>query len=224
MSSSSSSDKKITELVSKQIESVKESMSELTDDDEKQTYFMLLRKQLHDTVHESAMGNPARICPNIVDCITQTKLVKINKLFCDSDSPKRGEVVAKLEYTNPGLSVKDRIAKQMILDAQSEGIISPGKSIIIDITSGNTGVAYGLVAACLGYKSIQVIPEPYSVERRAMMMATGCQVVVSKKEDGIKGAIQIYKELLDKYASEGAWAPRQFDNGMCRYVCRVCLS
>jgi cysteine synthase A len=99
----------------------------------------------------------------------------------------------------------------MLEVAEQEGKIQPGVHTIVDITSGNTGIAYGMVAAVKGYQVIQVIPEPYSVERRALMMAFGVQVVVTKKEDGIVGAFKVYKEILDKLGDKG-FAPRQFDN------------
>jgi threonine synthase len=201
-------------LVSKQLQSISETLSKLDSETEKDKFVMELRRGLLETKnYPSAMGS-ARIASNIVDCIGQTPLVRINKLF--SDKSPRGEVVAKLEYTNPALSVKDRIAREMILDAQAAGTIRPNHTIIVDITSGNTGVAYGIVAAALGYKSIQIIPQPYSVERRAMMMATGVEVIVSRKEDGILGAIKVYNEILQKYGTR-AWAPRQFDNGEFKF-------
>jgi cysteine synthase A len=95
--------------------------------------------------------------------------------------------------------------------AEREGTIAPGVHTIVDITSGNTGIAYGMVAAAKGYDAIQIIPEAYSVERRALMMAMGVKVIVTKKEDGITGAMKAYKEILDELGGRG-WAPRQFDN------------
>ena len=152
------------------------------------------------------MGGP-RISETIVDCIGQSPLVRISTKINTGNA----DVVAKVEFTNPGLSVKDRIAKSMIEDAEQKGIIQKGVTTIIDITSGNSGIAYGMVAAAKGYKAVQIIPEPYSVERRALMMAMGVEVVVTKKEDGIPGAVKVYQEQLDKYGDKG-WAPRQFDN------------
>ena len=166
---------------------------------------MKLREKLQ-TEHPSAMGG-ATIAPTIVDCIGQTPLVRIsNKINVGG-----ADVVAKVEFSNPGLSVKDRIARSMIEDAEAKGIITIGETTIVDITSGNTGVAIGVVAASKGYKAIQIIPEPYSVERRALMMALGVDVVVTKKEDGIPGALKVYQETLDRLGDKG-WAPRQFDN------------
>jgi cysteine synthase A len=172
---------------------------------DKEALLMKLRRKFEREV-PSAMGCP-RIDPDISQCIGQTKLVRINKI----NAPLQGEVVAKLEFLNPGLSVKDRIARSMIEDAEAKGLITPGVTTIVDVTSGNTGIAYGVVAAAKGYKAILIIPEPYSVERRAMMMALGVEVIVSKKEDSIPGAIKVYQETLDRLGDKG-WAPGQFGN------------
>ncbi|KAL3912500.1 MAG: hypothetical protein SGARI_001125 [Bacillariaceae sp.] len=167
---------------------------------------MGLRAKLQEEC-PSAMGAP-RIDDNIVSCIGQTNLVRINKLEKDD---RVAEVVAKVEFTNPALSVKDRIGREMLEVAEKEGKLKPGVHTIVDITSGNTGISYGMVAAAKGYKAIQIIPEPFSTERRALMMAFGVEVVVTKKEDGMPGAIKVYKETLDKLGDK-AFAPRQFDN------------
>ena len=164
----------------------------------------------------SAMGCPM-IAPDISDCIGQTKLVRVNKIGRLPDENNNtetpsfyGEVVAKVEFTNPGLSVKDRIAQSMILDAEQKGTLKPGMTVV-DVTSGNTGIALAMVAAARGYPCIQIIPEPYSVERRAMMMALGAQVVVTPKEAGIPGTLKKYVQILNELGVK-AWAPRQFDN------------
>ena len=200
-----------TEPSDEQVQEIYDSLREVFEQKsvgvgDKEWLLMKLRAKLQ-VEHPSAMGGP-RIAPNIVDCIGQTPLVKIsNKINVDGNA----EVVAKVEYTNPALSVKDRIAKSMIEDAERRGIITKGETTIIDVTSGNTGIAYGMVAASKGYKAIQIIPEPYSIERRALMMALGVDVIIAKKEAGFPGAIKVYQELLDKHGSKG-WAPRQFDN------------
>jgi cysteine synthase A len=173
--------------------------------EDKELLLMKLRAKLQEEA-PSAMGC-ARIDLDISKSIGQTNLVRINKLFM----PRKAEVVAKVEFTNPGLSVKDRIAKSMIEDAEEKGLIKKGETVIVDVTSGNTGIAYGVVAAAKGYKAIQIIPEPYSVERRALMMALGVEVIVTKKEDGIPGAVKVYQETLDRLGDKG-WAPSQFDN------------
>jgi len=90
--------------------------------------------------------------------------------------------------------------------------IHRGVHTIVDITSGNTGIGWGVVAAARGYNVVQVIPEPYSVERRALMMALGVEVVVSKKSDGFGGALKIHREIVDKLGPDKAWVPLQFSN------------
>jgi cysteine synthase A len=164
-----------------------------------------IRKHLLPT---PAMGLP-RICPNIIDAIGQTPLVRLCKVT-EGIAPG-AEVLLKLESTNPGFSVKDRIAKSMIEDAESRGIISPDRTTIVDVTSGNTGIGYAMVGAAKGYKVIQVIPEPCSIERRALLLALGCEVVVTAKEVSIKGAVLKTKEILDSLGDKG-WFPLQFSN------------
>lgn len=194
-------------------------------------FMVRLRLALHEEL-PSAMG-PPRIDESIVGCIGETKLVRLNKMpsmlrsnYSSSSSSSSSddqegddqkdnnaaEVVAKLEFTNPGLSVKDRIARKMIEAAERDCKIQPGVHTIVDITSGNTGVGWGVVAAAKGYDVIQIIPEPYSVERRALMMALGVKVLVSKKSDGFDGALKIYRETLNQLGPDKSWTPRQFDN------------
>lgn len=172
---------------------------------EQQLLMMVLRGKLQQE-YSSIMGSP-RIDDDITTCIGQTNLVRINNTEKEG---RVGEVVAKLEYTNPCLSVKDRIVIQMFNEAEAEGKIKPGETTIIDITSGNTGIAWGMVAAAKGYKTVQIIPEGYSVERRAMMMAFGVEVVVTSNESGISGLFSKYNELLDK--TENSWSPDQMAN------------
>jgi len=96
----------------------------------------------------------------------------------------------------------------MLDDAEAKGEIKPGETTIIDITSGNAGIAWGMVAAVRGYKVVQILSKPYSVERRALMMAMGVEVVVTSKESGIPGCISKYNEILSKYGGRG-WSPNQ---------------
>ena len=121
---------------------------------------------------------------NILETIGNTPVVKINKLF-NSDS----EVWIKLEKSNPGGSIKDRIALSMIEDAEAKGLLNKD-SIIIEPTSGNTGIGLSLVAAVKGYKLILVMPESMSVERRKIMEAYGAEFVLTPREKGMKGAIE----------------------------------
>ncbi|HFK5567624.1 TPA: cysteine synthase A [Elizabethkingia anophelis] len=141
---------------------------------------------------------------NILETIGNTPVVKINKLF-NSDS----EVWIKLEKSNPGGSIKDRIALSMIEDAEAKGLLNKD-SIIIEPTSGNTGIGLSLVAAVKGYKLILVMPESMSVERRKIMEAYGAEFVLTTREKGMKGAIEKANELAE--VTPNSWIPRQFDN------------
>lgn len=141
---------------------------------------------------------------NILETIGNTPHVRINKLF-GSDH----EVWMKLEKNNPGASIKDRIALSMIEDAEKKGILNKD-SVIIEPTSGNTGVGLALVAAVKGYKIILVMPESMSIERRRLMSLYGAEFVLTAREKGMKGAIEKATELVN--ATPGAWMPQQFDN------------
>jgi cysteine synthase A len=140
----------------------------------------------------------------ILDTIGNTTELRINKLF-----DPRVEVWVKLERENPGGSIKDRIALAMIVDAEKRGVLRPG-SIIIEPTSGNTGVGLALVAAVKGYKLILVMPESFSVERRKLMAAYGATFELTPRELGMKGAIAKAREIVE--ATPNAWLPMQFDN------------
>ena len=141
---------------------------------------------------------------NILDTIGNTPHVKINKLY-----PAGYEVYVKLERSNPGGSIKDRIALSMIEDAEAKGILTKD-SVIIEPTSGNTGVGLALVAAVKGYKVILVMPESMSVERRRLMSVYGAEFVLTPREKGMKGAIEKATELVAE--NPNAWMPSQFDN------------
>ena len=141
---------------------------------------------------------------NILETIGNTTELRINKLF-----DPRVEVWVKLERQNPGGSIKDRIALSMIEDAEKRGILKPG-SIVVEPTSGNTGVGLALVAAVKGYKLILVMPESFSVERRKLMTAYGALLELTPRELGMKGAIAKAREIVA--ATPGAWMPMQFDN------------
>jgi len=141
---------------------------------------------------------------NILATIGNTPHVKLNKLFGDQH-----EVWIKLEKNNPGASIKDRIALAMINDAEQKGILHKD-SIIIEPTSGNTGIGLALVAAVKGYKIILVMPESMSIERRRLMALYGAEFVLTPREKGMKGAIEKATELVE--LTPNAWMPQQFDN------------
>jgi len=141
---------------------------------------------------------------SILDTIGDTPHVKINKLF-----PATHSVWIKLERANPGGSIKDRIALEMVEDAESRGALKAG-GIIIEPTSGNTGVGLAMVAAVKGYRLILVMPESMSVERRRLMLAYGAEFVLTPREKGMRGAIERAQELIAE--TPNAWMPQQFEN------------
>lgn len=140
----------------------------------------------------------------ILGTIGNTPVVKINKLF-----GKKHNVFIKLERNNPGNSIKDRIALAMIEDAESKGLLTK-ESVIIEPTSGNTGIGLALVAAVKGYKLILVMPESMSIERRKLMSIYGAEFELTPREKGMKGAIEKAAELVE--STPNSWSPRQFDN------------
>ena len=140
---------------------------------------------------------------NILETIGNTPVVKINKLYGNKN------VYIKLERANPGNSIKDRIALAMIEDAEAKGLLKPD-SVIIEPTSGNTGIGLALVAAVKGYKVILVMPESMSVERRKLMEIYGATFDLTPREKGMKGAIERAAELVA--TTPNAWSPSQFNN------------
>ena len=144
------------------------------------------------------------IANNILEKIGGTPLVRINKL-----NQGGAEVVVKVEYFNPGGSVKDRIAFAMIEAAEQSGALKPG-ALIIEPTSGNTGIGLAFVAAVKGYRLILTMPETMSVERRKLAQAYGAEIVLTEGAKGMKGAIAKALELRD--ANPGSFIPQQFEN------------
>jgi cysteine synthase A len=141
----------------------------------------------------------------ITDLIGNTPLVKIKALGSDS----KVTLLAKLESFNPFSSVKDRIGLAMIEDAEKKGLLKPG-SVIIEPTSGNTGIALAAVAAAKGYRIILTMPETFSIERRKLLAAYGAELVLTEGPKGMKGAIAKAEELAA--ATPGSFIPMQFDN------------
>ena len=141
---------------------------------------------------------------NILETIGNTPHVRINHLY-----PPDYEVWVKIEKTNPGGSIKDRIALSMVEDAEKRGILKKG-SVIIEPTSGNTGIGLALVAAVKGYRLILTMPESMSIERRKVLLALGAELELTPREKGMKGAITRAEELATE--NENSWIPLQFDN------------
>ncbi|MFP2898841.1 cysteine synthase A [Corallococcus sp. 4LFB] len=141
---------------------------------------------------------------NILQTIGNTPHVRINRLY-----PSRVTVHLKLERANPGGSIKDRIGLAMIEDAEKKGLLKEG-SVIIEPTSGNTGIGLAMVAAVKGYKIILVMPDSMSVERRRVLAAYGATFDLTPRAQGMKGAIARAQELVSQ--TPGAWMPQQFEN------------
>jgi len=142
--------------------------------------------------------------PTILATIGNTPHIRVNRLF-----DPRVEVWFKMERANPGGSIKDRIALAMIEDAEAAGIIGPG-SVVIEPTSGNTGIGLALVCAVKGYRLILTMPESMSIERRKLMTGYGAELELTPRELGMKGAIARANELAAEIP--GAWIPMQFEN------------
>ncbi len=141
---------------------------------------------------------------SILDTIGNTPHVRLKNLFGD-----RVEVWSKIESFNPGHSIKDRIGRAMIEDAEKKGLLKSG-SVIIEPTSGNTGIGLAIVAAVKKYKIILVMPESMSLERRRYMAALGAELVLTPREKGMKGAIEKSAELAAQ--TPNSWIPMQFEN------------
>lgn len=147
-----------------------------------------------------------KIANSVIELIGNTPLVKLNKITKDCFA----EILAKLESFNPGGSVKDRIALSMIEEAEKSGKLNKDK-IIIEPTSGNTGIGLAMIGAIKGYKVILVMPESMSMERRALLRAFGAELILTPKEEGMRGAIKKVEEIISS-DPEKYFMPMQFEN------------
>ncbi len=141
---------------------------------------------------------------NILETIGKTPLVKINRLVDKKDAT----LIAKLEFFNPGGSIKDRIGLSMIESAEQNGLLRPGMTIV-EPTSGNTGIGLAMVAAVRGYRTVFTMPETMSQERKALLRFFGAEIVLTPGNEGMRGAVEKAQELVEKY---GYYQPQQFEN------------
>jgi cysteine synthase A len=149
----------------------------------------------------------AKIVKKLTELIGNTPLLELSKI--EKIHHLRAKVIAKLEYLNPARSVKDRIGLSLIEDAETQGLLSPD-TVIIEPTSGNTGIALAFVAAAKGYKLILAMPDTMSVERRSLLRALGAEVVLTPGFEGMSGAIRKAEELKKQYPK--SFIPQQFQN------------
>ena len=149
-----------------------------------------------------------RIYDSIIDTVGNTPIVRLSKL-ASADGVK-AEILAKLEFFNPIASVKDRIGVAMIESLEAQGKIAPGKTTLVEPTSGNTGIALAFAAAAKGYRLILTMPETMSVERRKMLALLGAELVLTEGPKGMKGAIAKAEELLNQIPD--SVMPQQFEN------------
>jgi cysteine synthase A len=158
--------------------------------------------------HNRPAAARGRIFGSVLEVVGATPLVRLPRL--EAAEGLAGHLALKLEFLNPLGSVKDRIGLAMVEAAEREGLIAPGRSTLVEPTSGNTGIALAFVAAARGYRLIVVMPDGASIERRKMMKLLGAELELTPARRGMAGAIAKAEQILA--ATPGAWMPKQFDN------------
>jgi cysteine synthase A len=152
------------------------------------------------------MPQRPKIADNMLELIGYTPLVRLNRI----PYPESAEIICKLESQNPMDSVKDRIGAAMLNAAERDGVITPGETVVIEPTSGNTGIALAFAATVKGYKLVVTMPDTVTVERRRVLTALGAEVVLTPGAEGMKGAIKRAVDLAE--ATPNSWIPGQFEN------------
>jgi cysteine synthase A len=168
-------------------------------------FFMSTTTSTRTVAHADLRLSALRVADDITDLVGSTPMLRLKRLAHPGDA----DVYAKLEFLNPGGSVKDRAALGMILDAEKRGVLRPGMTIL-EATAGNTGVGLALIGVNRGYKVILFVPEGYAEEKCTLMRGFGATVIRTPEEEGMAGAIRQAKARMD--ATENAWPAFQFDN------------
>jgi cysteine synthase A len=165
--------------------------------------------------NSSGSSSSSRRCLNIAarpsDLIGGTPLLDLGKILADAGIDNGSKLYGKLESLGPCSSVKDRLGRSMIDEAEKQGKIKPGETVLVEPTSGNTGIALAFIARERGYRCVLTMPETMSVERRMMLLALGCEVVLTPKETAVPGALAKAHEILDQLDGKG-YMLQQFEN------------